>query len=108
MTTIGKSKTIGFSVTATPADQIVIIFSGKHTGETYQSFSYPARTGYTTLAKDGYVFSGTLTEAATKSAKSDLLIADIKAWSAAGLNTIKQVEFANMADTKVKALIKVA
>lgn len=108
---IAKSQTVAFKVTAPDAVDVVVIFSGEQSEEVYEQFAYPPRevesdeTPFTDLIEESTgVFTGTLSEDATRSATTDILVADVKIWNAAGDTRIKRWRFLELADTKVKTV----
>lgn len=107
---LGKTQTIPFAVTSLTAEQIVVIFSGEDTGTIYERWCYPARTQessdapeWNTLDADSNgVYSGVLSEEATRDIADDTLIVTMKGWDAQGNTAVKQVRVLPLASTPVE------
>jgi len=67
-------------------------------------FSYPAREGYQLLTKDGYVYSGVLTEAMTIKANEVDLSIEIKAYVGTNEIPIGVADVGKVVDNTVKKL----
>ncbi len=95
---LAKTQTIPFGVTSLSAVQVVIIFSGEDTGTIYEKWCYPARTQessdapeWNTLdASSTGVYTGVLSEEATRNVEDDTLLVTLKAWDDEGKTRIKQ------------------
>ena len=119
MSRIGKGQAIPFSVTCVGATKMIIVFGLKDSKTILQAFYYgitPATAkaaidedfevdwdavAMTLLTEVSDVFSGTLSEASTYSAKSDMLIMDLKAWSLTDSVTLRY-DIKVLGDTYVK------
>ena len=119
MSRIGKGQAIPFSVTCVGATKMIIVFGLKDSKTILQAFYYgitPATAkaaidedfevdwddvDMTLLTKLGNVFTSTLSETSTHSAKSDMLIMDLKAWSLTDSVTLRY-DVKVLGDTYVK------
>lgn len=109
---IGKTQTIPFAVTSVTAVDIVLIFSGENTGTVYERWCYPARQpdssddlDWNELSSDSNgVYSGVLTEEATRNQEEDTLLVTLKAWDVDGKTRVKQYRVLPLASTPVETI----
>jgi hypothetical protein len=106
MSTIGKSKTLDFTVTVTNAVDVVVIFGLREGTTILEKWAYPARNEYETLTANGFAFSGVLSEDATKTAKNGNLVMDVKAWDSNDKTAVARYNVGYIADTYVKDIDK--
>lgn len=109
---IGATQTIPFAITSINAVDIVVVFSGENTGTVYERWCYPAREpdssdalDWNELSSDSNgVFSGVLSEEATRNQEEDTLLVSVKAWDVNGRTRVKQYRVLPLANTPVSAI----
>jgi hypothetical protein len=68
-----------FTITITDTfQQVVALVVGRGSRKVAAKFAYPARTGYTTLAKSGDDYSAAMTETETLAANAELHDVEVK------------------------------
>jgi hypothetical protein len=85
----GSGATITLT-TSSSVNAIVFIILNKGEITPIQKFSYPAKTGYTTLTKDSNTYTGTLTGSLTEAAKENMLIYSMKIWDSSDLPIVDE------------------
>jgi hypothetical protein len=103
----GLKGTITFT-TATAWEELTAHIVEKNGRRVLGMYSYPARTGYNTLTKDGNVYTGSMLPEVTKLAATETLEIEVKAFIDSDNETIGVAEIARVKDNTLKSVQRVS
>jgi hypothetical protein len=103
----GLKGTITFT-TATAWEQLAAHIVEKTGRRVLGMYSYPARTGYNTLTKDGNVYTGKMLPEVTKLAATETLEIEIKAFVDENNESTGVAEIARIKDNTLKTVQRVS